>query len=290
MKKTILLVAMALGFSSSYAQLTTRENDNSVEKLGARPVAGDMGFTFGIDLSAKDSGLFSGNLLQLGNVLTYKYYLADDMVIRAGLRINQSSNSAKGAEADSSTNYSSPTTGGNFGTNQITEVKYKSVDRMVELVPGVEKHFSASNFFDAYMGADLYLGLGKERTVNNIEYKNGDFSNTDARTPNRMVGLGFITGMNIFVAHLPISIGLEYGWTAKWTFAGKTKHMDDGQSGSGSSTVTTWDEEYFTNDGGAIGTGNSTSNTTRYSKLKTRSFLAETNQDVRIVLNVYFGK
>ena len=36
MKKVLLLVALAFGVSSSYAQLSTRENDASVEKLGAR--------------------------------------------------------------------------------------------------------------------------------------------------------------------------------------------------------------------------------------------------------------
>ncbi len=289
MKKTILLVAMALGFSSSYAQLTTRENDNSVEKLGARPVAGDMGFTLSLSLGDSSAGLYGGNLLKLGNVLTYKYYLADDMVIRAGLRLKNENTATKGTVVDSSALYQY---GQVLTPGSTKEIKKKTVNRMWEIVPGIEKHFSASNFFDAYVGADLYLGLGKDQTIDDRDALNGDFEHFKATTNTRSVGLGLITGMNIFIAHLPISIGLEYGWSAKWTFGGNTKVKYEDQSTSGT-TVTSRDIEYVTDNATAIDDATHATTVTakdKYSKLKSRKFSADSNQDVRVVLNIYFGK
>ena len=280
MKKTILIVAAAFGFSTSYAQLTTRENDASVEKLGARPVAGDMGFTFAMPLGgngdSNKASLFNGNLLGIGDVLTYKYYWSNDMVIRLGLRIQADKTTSKGEGLDSTGVVNS---GGTWGgaASMVKENKIVNSDRKVELVPGIEKHFSAANIFDAYVGADLYLGLGSSKTVSNESFYNGDIANSTSKTPENIVGLGVVTGFNVFIAHLPISVGLEYGWNAKWTFGGKTKVEYESTAGS-----TSVSGEYITS--------TDPSDTNRYSKFKSREFNAETNANVRLVLNVYFGK
>lgn len=279
MKKSVLLIALAFGVSNVFAQLSTRENDASVEKIGARPKAGDMAFVYAIPLS-NDSGkasLFKGNALQAGNLLTYKYYKSDDLVIRFGFRLMNENVSVKGTALDSLGQYNASPTAPYDNT---ATVKTKQKKRMYEIVPGVEKHFLSSNIFDAYAGADLYLGFGRDMTQTDIDYTGGDKNYRTVKTPTTNVGVGFITGFNVFVAHLPVSIGLEYGWNAKWTFGGIDKINSDVTAGTNTYSAE-WRED-----------NSSTSTTTgiKYSKLKRREFNAETNQDVRIVLHIYFGK
>lgn len=281
------MIAMAFGVTSAFAQLSTRENDETVIKYGARPKAGDMAFVLGTSL-ANDSGmtakLFSGNALQSGNILTYKYYKSDDIVIRAGIRFKNENLTVKGHSADSSAVYApyGSTTGAGVYAN-FSDVKDKSVNRMYEIVPGIEKHFVAANIFDAYVGADLYLGFGSDRTIKNYTYQNGDKDFTTRKTNTTNVGLGLVSGFNVFLGHLPLSIGLEYGWNAKWTFGGVTKVKQEySDAASSTSYSVTYKEEQASN---AVG-----STAAKYSKLKRREFNANTNQDVRVVLHIYFAR
>jgi hypothetical protein len=287
MKKSIALVALAFGVTSAFAQLSTRENDENVIKYGARPKAGDMAFVLGTSI-ASDSGmtakLFSGNALQSGNILTYKYYKTDDLVIRAGIRLKNKNLLVKGTAADSSAVYAPFTSPADPTYNNFSDVKDKSVERMWEIVPGVEKHFLASNIFDAYVGADLYLGFGSDRTTKNYTYKNGDKMNTTRKTNTTNVGIGLISGFNVFLGHLPMSLGLEYGWNAKWTFGGVTKVKEERSIAASAANDynVTYKEESSTNN---VGTTNA-----KYSKLKRREFNADSNQDVRVVLHIYFAR
>jgi hypothetical protein len=286
MKKSVLMIAMAFGVSTAFAQLSTRENDETVIRYGARPKAGDMAFVLGTAI-ANDSGmvakLFSGNALQSGNILTYKYYATDDIVIRAGIRFMNENVTYKGTGLDSSAQYNphGVTPSGLYGNagQSLADMKTKTVKRMYEIVPGVEKHFLASNIFDAYIGADLYLGFGSERSINNFEYTNGDHNKMNSKTNTTNVGLGLVSGFNVFIGNLPVSLGLEYGWNAKWTFGGLTKVKEDVTVGT-----TSYTQEYKQD--------NSTTSASdaKYSKLKRREFNANTNQDVRVVLHIYFGK
>lgn len=289
MKKSILLIALAMGISTSYAQLTTRENESSVEKVGARPQAGDMSFTFGLPLSkvtddevvrsnssTGTAHLFNLNNFKTGELLTFKYYKSDDVAYRLGFRIYSDNVKTSGTGLDSADVVNA---GGAFNENyNVSTAKNADIDRKIELVPGIEKHFSPANFFDAYVGGDLYLGLGTEKTVSEVEFKSGDHSNMTSSTPNSTVGLGGVAGFNIFIAHLPISIGLEWGWNAKWEFSGKTKVKYDRQVGTVSASG-----EYVTLDGDPNGSQ-------YYSKASSKFFNADTNSDVRIVANIYFGK
>lgn len=281
MKKSIALVALAFGVTSAFAQLSTRENDDNVIKYGARPKAGDMAFVLGTSL-ANDSGLtaklFSGNSLKSGNILTYKYYKTDDIVIRAGVRFMNKNLTVKGTGLDSTAQYDPNTIAAPY--NNLSDVKTKTVERMYEIVPGVEKHFLASNIFDAYVGADLYLGFGSDRTIDNFTYKNGDKNFVTKKTNTTNVGIGLVSGLNVFLGHLPVSIGLEYGWNAKWTFGGLTKVKEDVTAGTVSYT-----QDYKQDNSTTSGNTNA-----KYSKLKRREFNADSNQDVRVVLHFYFAR
>jgi hypothetical protein len=279
MKKVLLLVALAFGISSSYAQLSTRENDVWVEKFGARPVKGDMALTFAIGTNKDSStaGLYSGNLLRAGDLLTFKKYLEDDMAFRLGVRLYKQSGKSVGTSLDSSAlNVVSPQT--------TFENEIKRNSREFVIVPGVEKHFNAGNIFDVYTGADLYLGFKKDRSIDNKTTNttpNKTVSNTTMTTKNSIVGLGWIVGFNIFVAQLPISVGLEYGLNAKWNIGGKTKVETEQTVGDKTESI-----EYFTQEKDAAGAQDNA----KYKELKKSNFGMDTNQNVRLAINIYFGK
>ena len=273
MKKKLLSITLALATTCSFAQLSERENDATMIKLGARPQAGNMALTFGFNfgglVDTNETGaasLFTGNFFAQGDFLTFKYFNSDDLAIRFAIRLSRHSNKIKGDVADSSV-YNLTNFGGTFES--------KTNDREYVLVPGIEKHFSNSNIFDVYTGADLYLGFGREDSVDSRVRSNGDFNKYEDKTTNKIVGVGGIVGFNLFVAHLPVSIGLEYGLNLKWEIGGKTKVNVDDKVGN----VSTSAEYYLDSDD---------PNSLKYKKLKKSKFDMDTNQDVRLVLNIYF--
>lgn len=277
-KKVTAFAAMALCVSSAFAQLTTRVNDSTVVKYGARPKAGDMAFVLGTDLASGGAlaQLFSGNSLKSGDILMYKNYLSDNLVFRGGIRLHNQNSTFKGTGLDSAGHYDPNTVMG--GMANFSEIQTKTVNRLWEIVPGIEKHFLGSNFFDAYMGGDLYLGFGSDKTTTNIDYRNGDKHYVTRKTNATSVGLGFVSGFNVFLGHLPASIGLEYGLSAKWLFGGATRVKED-HVVAGSTNLTysaDYKEDGVTN--------------AKYSKLSARDFNMDSNQNVRLVLHIYFSK
>jgi hypothetical protein len=146
------------------------------------------------------------------------------------------------------------------------------------LVPGIEKHFSSSNIFDVYAGADLYLGFGRDRMVTSYIFRDTDDNDVHKMTtPYTIVGLGGIVGFNVFVLDLPIALGVEYGWSAFWQLGNKTKH--EVESGADS-----W--EYYTVGGDPNQAGGAN---TQYSSVKQKYNTMDTNDQVRLVLNIYFN-
>jgi len=285
MKKKLLSIALALVTTCSFAQLSERENDATMIKLGARPQAGDMSLTFGydagglLDSNDADAQLFTGNFFAKGDFLTFKWYKSDDMVVRVGLRLSKHSNKLSGDILDSSAVAGNQF---NFGGS----MESKTMAREYVIVPGIEKHFSSSNIFDVYAGGDLYLGFGKEDSVvnrtygkgNNFGFDNGDKDEWQATTSNTIMGIGGVVGFNVFIAHLPISLGLEYGLNMKWTMGGKTQwtHAQTVQ-GTTVEGAQTWQEA-----------ADGSSSLKFKDGMKKSKFDMDTNQDVRAVLNIYF--
>jgi len=269
MKKTkLLILAMCLS-SATYAQLTTRSNDATVEQLGARPQGGDMALTFGFNFSSLFSGrdstatINTSNSLSPGNLITLRMYKTSDIAYRAGIRLYKDASVNKGTTVD-------------LNGNSIADVENKDSRRQYELMGGYEKHFdAANNFFDAYLAGDGYLGTRRDVEISNAEFSNGDKNNVKRVTSSAIIGIGATIGFNVFVSNLPISLGLEYGWGAKWALGGKTKVEEETVSGSNSTS-----QEYFLD-------GN---DPTRYSELKKREFQMETNSNFRLVANIYFSR
>lgn len=270
MKKVFTSMLLAALTLPGFAQLSTRTNDALNEPIGARPQAGAMALTFGFNIATGDvASLENTNNLGSGNPLTFRYYKSDDVVIRAGLRLYKETEKYSGS-TDSTTQANG---GGTDFTLKSNE--YKNSMREYILIPGIEKHFNAANIFDVYAGGDLYLGFKRDITINNIESQNGDFSNRTDKTGSTIVGLGGVVGFNVFIAQLPISLGVEYGWNAKWSKGGKTETELDKKQGSTSTNVTYFSQEDDTN---------------AYKDLKTSKFGMDTNQNVRLTLNIYFNR
>jgi len=279
MKKRILLFGLLfVAGSTAFAQLTTRENDATTVNLGARPQAGDAALVFNIPVDGQGNGdgtnagagLFDGNLLSSGDVLTYKYYRDNDVVYRVGVRLQATNATTKGTPADSSFF---------FNPGNLDEFNTKNNSRAYVLAPGIEKHFTSSNVFDVYMGADVMLGFGRNKTI--TEVLGEDITDVTIRTtPTRILGLGAFTGFNVFIAQLPVSVGLEYGLSAKWIFGGKTKVERELDAGGDTESA-----EWFEQDADA----NGNIDALNYSKLSRRQFFMDTNHNVRLVICFYFN-
>lgn len=298
MKKTLIVMTLlAMGVTSVSAQgLSTRENEAIVAKLGARPVAGDAALNFVIPLvglNANDgtqAGLFNGNLLGSGDLLTFKYYHTDNFVLRGGIRLYADNDRLSGDALNDEPS------GNELVAGDISRREMINQDRSYVLALGFEHHFSNSNIFDVYTGADLLLGFNKNRSTLETEYllvdNPTDFLTRDlmtTQTNSTVIGLGWVVGWNTFVAQLPISVGIEYGLSMKWLLGGKTKITDerdinnasDGAQGSYSVEYYTDDHPDFADINGA-GTG--------FGDMSKRSFNMDTNQNVRLTFQFYFTR
>lgn len=290
MKKTLLVITLlALGGSSAFAQgLSTRENEAIVAKLGARPVAGDAALNFVLPIvglnnnDGSQAGLFNGNLLGSGDLLTFKYYHTDNFVLRAGVRLYADNDRLSGDT------FENEDYGITLGEGDLSSLEMINQDRSYVLALGVEHHFSNSNIFDVYTGADLLLGFNKNRETTEREYMNIDGSLQDrvtrdlftSQTNSTVIGLGWVIGWNTFIAQLPISVGIEYGLSMKWILGGKTKITEE-RDVNNSNTVNQFSVEYY-EDNAAPGV--------MFSDLSRRDFNMDTNQNVRLTLNFYFTR
>ena len=264
----LLFAALFLVANQSFAQLSTRTNEDEIVKLGARPVAGDMCFSLSYPILRDGTfGLkMNKNIMQYNDFITYRYYLTDKLVLKAGLMFWKSKAHTAGTTIDTA-------------QLAITENDYMRNDRQYSIIPGVEQHFSVGNIFDIWVGGNLNLGFGKNSSIENWEKVNGDYREFSQKRNTTLVGVGGAIGVNVFIAHLPLSIGLKYNFNSDWTFGGKWKVSEKTKVGT-----TTTSQDYFTQDDNAMGNFDPL----QYDKLKRNMW--DTNQEVRLVLNVYFSK
>jgi hypothetical protein len=290
MKKTLIVFSMlALGASSVFAQgLSTRENEAIVAKLGARPVAGDAALNFVIPLvglnanDGTEAGLFNGNLLGSGDLLTFKYYHTDNFVLRGGIRLYADNDRLSGST------FENEDFGVTLGEGDVSNLEVINQDRSYVLALGFEHHFSNSNIFDVYTGADLLLGFNKMRNTMEMEYNSIDGTLDDIitrdlfteQTNSTVIGLGWVVGWNTFIAQLPISVGIEYGLSMKWLLGGKTKVTEE-RDVTNANVLNGYAVEYYTDDSqpGVL-----------FSDLSRRQFNMDTNQNVRLTFQFYFTR
>ena len=252
MKKQLLFfVVLCLAFTTK-AQISDRVNDESTYLLGARPEAGNFGFFFG--MSTVDIMDLSNDSLSISGIpiINVKYYYTDKIVIKAGIYAKKKRRSIDG-ELD----------------GDITDYKHVETDASWSFTLGAEKHFDLSNIIDGYIGANGNLGYVRSVRKDNIAYSNGYFQDNEGSSFGFTYGLETIVGTNIFVADLPVAVGIETGLSFKNYGANKYKYEYDESMGGTTSSGT-----YYTSlvDDFEDSFANSTANNLEFTDLKARRF------------------
>jgi hypothetical protein len=262
----LLSVAMLAG-NNTQAQLSDRVNSPSKFKTGTRPITGNLGMFVGVSTddikkwTDKDSTTEVQNLLPL---VSLKYYHADDLVFRIGVK-NVKNKTVRDGKVDPNVNIPG-------GLTSKTNIE---VNSEFYLTPAVEKHFLSSNILDPYVVVTIPLGYVRERVVNNEHYEFGDFS--DHTMTKNSFAYGFEThiGLQAFIADLPLALGWELGMSGIGYRGEKYKHIENTSVGGVETNQT-----YYTYKDDPLNT--------KYSSLKSNSF--EVNGSIRVTLSYYFSK
>jgi len=265
-KLTILFVFI---FSSvSFAQLSQRENDPATYKIGTRPIAGNMGFYVGLDAKKITDLLKKDEEKELQTKKTFplvnvKYYIDNNTVFRIGFSASKEKSTFVGKSTEDTT------------ASSFSEAKTKEVTSEYLLIPAIEKHFNATNFLDAYVGAQALLGYVKDRRDSTYTLVNGDNYTEKRKGTSPVYGLGGFIGLQAFIADLPVAIGLEYGIVGKGYLNNKFTTTTESNIGNVSSTTTSIDPANGDFEG-------------NYDKGTAREF--EISNMVRVTLNYFFTK
>ncbi len=172
MKKVLLIAAGIFAFQAANAQ----------EEVSYKPTTGTVTTEVGLT-----GGLNNANFNLNGGALKFRYFLKDDLAVRAGLGIdNQKEEDIVG-----------------LSPNQTTFTEKQSFNTVKV---GIEKHFAGSNRLSTYAGADLVVGFGKE--VEDEVEENGDFTKFEQK--NSSFGFAVFTGADYYIAQ-KVYLGVEAG-------------------------------------------------------------------------------
>lgn len=206
MKKVLFTAAAVMTFGLMSAQ---EETSTSAYK----PVKGTITTEVGLV-----GGLNNANFNLNTGVLKFRYFLKDDMALRAGLGIN----SSKVETVDNSDPTNVATT---IDRNSNTQLNF-----------GIEKHFAGAERLSTYAGADLLIGFRGAKT----EYTENGFSgeadgaNIDINTGNLSnragtdFGLRVFTGADYYITK-KVYLGVEAGLGL---MTGKEKDVEISSTGN----------------------------------------------------------
>jgi len=216
MKRVFIFLSLFfLTTTLSFSQISDRENNESTYLFGTRPEAGNFAFFFGLTPTDIDDS-FNTDWTEIGiPLLNLKYYYTDQLVLKAGIKINKKKRSMEGDLEG-------------FIDDEVL-VGYKSykhveIDAYWSFGIGAERHFDLSNIIDVYIGVNGNLGYERSIRVDNISYQAGDYSDNEGSSFGLTYGLETLIGSNFFIADLPLAIGLETGFVAKNYGANKFKN------------------------------------------------------------------
>lgn len=202
---------------SSFAQISQRVNDQNTFKYGAQPQAGDWGINIQPFAIPGDSGThFLKQYFNGMPIINVQYYLSNNLALRAGLRASKHKTVFSGDVYNPNPMDGDPSKG-----------KYKSSSREYMVYLGIEKHFAPTNLLDVYMGAQIPLGFSGSTSINNIDYVGGGKNYSTIRTNSIVYGLEAFLGLQLFIADLPIAVGLEWGYAGYGKLSDKTYTMTD---------------------------------------------------------------
>lgn len=193
MKKVFLIVAGIFAFQAS-AQETTTES--------YKPTKGTLTTEVGLN-----GGLNNAEIDLNGGVVKFRYFLKDDLALRAGLGLNSSKEE----------------TGLTTPDGTYTE---KNSENTIKL--GAEKHFAGTNRLSTYAGAELIIGMGKYSEESSFD--NGDSDSYEQKSSG--FGLGIFTGADYYIAR-KLFLGVEAGISF---LSSKTKDADFSNTTGGVTT------------------------------------------------------
>ena len=280
MKKLFtILTVVAISTTSSFGQISDRENDESTYLIGARPIAGNFGFYFSMS-SAEIYDLVDTNWRASGiPLINMKYYWTDQLVIKAGVQIWKKRRSLEG-KIDSF-NYYNPSY-----NEYVAEYKHVETEAHWGLSLGAEKHWDVSNIIDGYIGVQGNLGYARQVQTHNESFYGtpnqpiGDERWDEGSSFGMTYGMETVIGSNFFIADMPLAFGTEFGFIARNYGANKFKYewteTIDGISNSGT---------YYTSlvdDFESAQTNGLSQNGVEFTELKVRRF------DIMPVIRVSF--
>jgi hypothetical protein len=222
----LILILILISTHAGYSQLSDRVNSPSTFKVGTRPLQGNMGLYFGLAYNELEYW-FDNDLEYTGlPVISLKYYLSDNNVIRIGIQTFRTSEKAKGT-VDPLIN----------GTG-ITESNNVDVQGRFLFSPGYEHHFTSSNILDVYIGAVLPIGWKSEEFVNDDVYTGGNYSKYTRTMFSMTYGYEVFVGVQAFVADLPLALGLDFGVGGLGHLNTKYKHEVSSKIGAATTNQT----------------------------------------------------
>lgn len=227
MKKSILAVAVILGTSAAFAQdLTSKKGENYLPEAGDWAIGIDatplLGYIQGVFGSNGGSSAGSWSFLNGNNVITGKYFVADDMAYRGGINIGFTSVTSKSYTAALDAN------GAVDPDAALVVDEMKTTGSNIMLTGGLEWR-KGSTRLQGYYGGELGLGFGGG-TKTDYTYANAYTWNGTTGTSTQthavdgsvdvnnvtqkggvMFGLRGFIGAEYFV--LPkLAVGGEFGW------------------------------------------------------------------------------
>lgn len=208
MKKQLMMALCLLACVCASAQISTGEPNSSViPRTGNRPQAGDWGLYLGGSVSQVMDLIDYVNSKGVEGyyglpVINLKYYSSDNLEWRMGFQF------AARTQNDKTVAPTYDDDGEVDGVETLS--KSYNGSNYTRFLPGLAYHFSSSNLLDVYLGAQLPIGFNSE-TEKTI-WDDGD--NEDyCHKGSFVVGAGIFMGLQMFIADLPIAIGLEAGYS-----------------------------------------------------------------------------
>ena len=198
MKKLVLAAIAVFAFGTANAQYKSIKKTTVTADTGStsefKPVKGTVTTEVGVS-----GGLFNTDFGVIDAAAKFRYFIKDDLAIRAGLGLG-----SRKVETNSV-----PAPNG----NQTTTVQ-RYTDRVFNI--GAEKHFSGSDRLSTYVGADLLFAFQGASTKTTTNFDSA--SNTiDGQGLGRNAGSGFgvrvTTGADYYFTkklYLGVEVGLSY--------------------------------------------------------------------------------
>ncbi|EKT4551853.1 outer membrane beta-barrel protein [Flavobacterium psychrophilum] len=179
MKKVLLTAIAVFAFGFANAQ------ENNSYKPKKESITTEVGLT---------GGLNNANFDLSTGVLKFRYFLKDDLALRAGFGLgSKKQETITGPDVN-------PTT-----------TTLKNSNTQINL--GVEKHFAGSDRLSTYAGVDLLIGF--KGASKNVAEQNGNYQNTTGANgagakAGNFFGLRLLTGADYYIAK-KVFLGVEIG-------------------------------------------------------------------------------